>query len=367
VFVTGYVYSGDETQGVTLGFDAATGEQRWLRSFPGSAYDMAATPDGRRVFVTGAQLVKTPTGTRVDGVTIAYDGATGAPVWARSVTDPEWHAYGIVNHRIATNADGSRVVVAASRTLREGPSMGITVSLVVTTYDGAAKPDPAAEGTAISQADYPTYGVLPAGLVLNRKGNRAYLNEWSNEYGTQVLTIGVDTNRGRVLWSHRFAGVNGYATFSFPWYYQPIALSPDEQTVYVAGYEGYVNGTVSGFDLAAIWADTGFRKWEQARTSGNTTVCWGCGPSITVSREGQIVMAGRQPAVFAYQSAAYGFNPNGGLLWTRVFRDGRTATWNALTPAPDANRVYIAGSAGTYTATATDRSVDIVVAAYEAA
>jgi hypothetical protein len=368
VFVTGYATDRNVYRGLTLGIDAATGEQLWTQEFPGSSFDLAASPDGRRVFVTGGRLVPTGQGDRVEAVTVAYDGATGQPVWTDVLADPEPGRFGMLGHRIATDADGSRVAVAASRFSREpGISQGMTLSLVVSTYDGSVSANPAGEGSIVSRADYPTYGVLPAGLVMNDRGDRAYVNHWSNEHGTQILTIGVDTVRGRVMWSHRFAGLNGSVSWTFPWYFGPIALSPNGLTVYVTGYEGFPGTNMAGFTLAAMNAETGARNWEDVHHVGNLGTCLGCGPSVTVSRGGQIVIAGKQPAAFAYQSSAYAYNEYGTLQWTRVFRDGRSAVWNSLVSSPNSNLVYISGSAGTYTASATDRSVDIVVAAYEAA
>ncbi|HET9770274.1 MAG TPA: PQQ-binding-like beta-propeller repeat protein, partial [Acidimicrobiia bacterium] len=68
-------------------FDSDTGARRWLRhdragrdvpAGPTRAVSVAATPDGRRVYVSGFRVVDPP---YVEWATLAYDGVTGALLW----------------------------------------------------------------------------------------------------------------------------------------------------------------------------------------------------------------------------------------------------------------------------------------------
>jgi outer membrane protein assembly factor BamB len=93
VFVTGASSGGrlDRDDFDTVAYSAATGKQLWASRYngPGKLYDepaaIAVSPDGRRVFVTG--LIPTPYGSRAYGqssdyATLAYNATTGKQLWA---------------------------------------------------------------------------------------------------------------------------------------------------------------------------------------------------------------------------------------------------------------------------------------------
>jgi hypothetical protein len=92
VFVTGASSGGrlDRDDFETVAYAAATGKQLWARSYsgPGKLYDepsaIAVSPDGRAVFVTG------DSGRALgDGyATVAYDAATGRQLWASRYHGP---------------------------------------------------------------------------------------------------------------------------------------------------------------------------------------------------------------------------------------------------------------------------------------
>src|SRR5215469_2796228 len=93
VFVTGS--SGSSTirlhsVGVTVAYNSATGTAMWQTRYnPPFAHnahfnDVAVSPDGSMVFVTG-QLQVATSGADINAITAAYDSSTGAQIWA--VTD----------------------------------------------------------------------------------------------------------------------------------------------------------------------------------------------------------------------------------------------------------------------------------------
>jgi WD40 repeat protein len=114
VFVTGPSFGGTDTSCdyATIAYDAATGGVLWTVRYNGpggfdSAYVVAASPDGSRVFVTGQSFGGTGTGG--DYATIAYDAATGAELWTARYNGPsngEDYAYAV-----AASPDGSKVFV----------------------------------------------------------------------------------------------------------------------------------------------------------------------------------------------------------------------------------------------------------------
>jgi hypothetical protein len=102
VFVTGQSYGSPSAPWAyaTVAYDGATGAQLWAQRFgkpgPNSATSIAVAPNGSAVYVTGQASTARP---GYDYATVAYSGATGAEQWVRR--------YG---------PDGDAVSVAVSRT-----------------------------------------------------------------------------------------------------------------------------------------------------------------------------------------------------------------------------------------------------------
>ncbi len=78
------------TDFATVAYNAATGAQRWAARYngPGNALDaggsLAITPNGRTVIVAGPSLgPNSGPGSLTGYATVAYNAATGAPVWTR--------------------------------------------------------------------------------------------------------------------------------------------------------------------------------------------------------------------------------------------------------------------------------------------
>ncbi|MGP3964330.1 S8 family serine peptidase [Nonomuraea sp. 3N208] len=96
---SGKVYVTGNTEGVgtgsdftTIAYDAATGQRSWTQRHNGkagnedTAWDVAVTPDGSKVVIAGHVGNEMAVGT--DYVTMAYDAATGAPVWTGDYDGP---------------------------------------------------------------------------------------------------------------------------------------------------------------------------------------------------------------------------------------------------------------------------------------
>ena len=117
VFVTGSSHSGSATgyDYATVAYDAATGDQLWVKRFtgPGSgddqAYSVAASPDGTAVFVTGYS-----SGTSVGQVgyaTVAYNAATGDKLWVKHYAGPASGGIGTQAYSVAVSPSGGTVYV----------------------------------------------------------------------------------------------------------------------------------------------------------------------------------------------------------------------------------------------------------------
>jgi WD40 repeat protein len=137
VVVTGVSSSANQGWNyATLDYDAATGRQRWLARYVGpgdsdQAHDVAASPNGNVVFVTGQSE-----GTGADDfATIAYSTATGAQRWlARYNGGPSSLD---VASSIAVTSDGKTVYVTGSSTTSDTSRVWATVP-----YDAATGTSP---------------------------------------------------------------------------------------------------------------------------------------------------------------------------------------------------------------------------------
>jgi len=172
VVVAGVLSNTDrQTDWETVGYDLATGEERWTASYGDAGTDVPRgvepTPDGTQVVVIG----------NVDGAhdmdyaTVVYDVATGAQVWA---TRYDGTGNGLdVPYDLALTADGTRVVVTGESVNAGTKSDFVTIAYDLATgeqvwsaaYDATASPD-GANGVAVDQLADGTRRVFVTGESL---------------------------------------------------------------------------------------------------------------------------------------------------------------------------------------------------------
>jgi hypothetical protein len=135
IFVTGASYS--PVTGVysylTVGYDAAAGNEKWEKFYSGSAgagdlpgYTIAVSPDSSRVYVTG---LTSNNGTGGDYGTVAYDAATGTQLWEANYDNDFGSDIGM---DVAVTSDNSLVVVTGQS---DGTSLSRDYATVF--YDAA--------------------------------------------------------------------------------------------------------------------------------------------------------------------------------------------------------------------------------------
>lgn len=132
VYVTGVSWNNvpgkDEVYGpagtmdfLTAAYDSATGAQLWTARYNGpengddTAFNIAVSPDGTRVYVVGATGVLSSQLQSRFGI-VAYDSATGAQLWTRAYAGPGrgGEFAGNEARSVAVSSDGLRLYVGGT-------------------------------------------------------------------------------------------------------------------------------------------------------------------------------------------------------------------------------------------------------------
>ena len=240
VFVTGDIGTDNGSQDyATLAYNAATGAQRWVKSYNGTgkstdiAYSVAVSPDGKTVFVTGASTGTSSPLPTSDYATIAYNAATGAQKWVKRYNGPV-HSGNQANS-VTVSPDGSTVFVTGASGA-SGEDYYATIAYNAATgaqqwvkrYNGTGRDDLA---TSVA--------VSPGGATVYVTG---YSQDTKDELG--YATVAYDAATGAQQWASRHdgTGTGGGDAFS-------VAVS-STGTVFVTGV--FRPGTNSPDEYATI-------------------------------------------------------------------------------------------------------------------
>jgi len=230
----------------------SAGQQLWVTRYSAAGGNgVAASPTGSAVFVAG-------------NVTIRYDAATGAQVWASRYDGPA--KIGSAANAVAVSPDGSRVYVTGqtwnAQDLPEYATIAYDASsgkqLWASLHAGhAASGGPAA-------ADSRAIVVSPNGKVVYVTGHSGHAGAGGriNRGVYDYVTIAYDAVTGKALWTTRYDnGANDQG--------RAIAIGPSGHVVYVTGRSFAKN---TGYDDATIAynAATGRKLWV-ARYNGKAS------------------------------------------------------------------------------------------------
>jgi outer membrane protein assembly factor BamB len=325
VFVTGDSGRGNSYGYATVAYNAATGRQLWARRYTrpvigiGSAFAVAVSPGGGRVFVTG--FSPTPYGSRATGqssdyATLAYNAGTGRQLWASRYSGP---VHGPDQaESVAVSPGGHAVFVTGNVQGHQTPG-----------HDYETVAYNAADGRQLWASWYHATGHGLSGalaVAVNPHGRTVYV---TGAAGDDFGTVAYSAVTGRQLWASRYH--NGLAI--------SMALRPDGTAVYVTGdrYPSYSYETVA-YDAATgrqLWA-RGYHGYEAQ--------------SVAVSPDGATVYVTGGSLTADYATVAYNAT-TGTRLWTSIYHGNANdggATGVAVNPA--GTTVFVTGAAQTRTA-----------------
>jgi PQQ-like domain len=337
VFVTGRSVGGPAS-GVdyaTVAYDAATGAQLWVSRYGGRVNwgsAIAVSPDGRTVVVTGSSYLPA---SGPEYVTVAYNAATGAQLWARRYSGID--RYGSQADAATVSPDSSTVFVTGSSS--DGPyrtvyatiaySARTGVQLWVSRYHGpvlggggggshiAVSPDGAivfvtgtvsSDGVTVALSArtgtllwasgylYPDDIMQSASsLALSPDGHTVFVTGTSRDlaldtarypYHTGYATVAYDATTGRQRWAASY-GRHGNVSSDDA---LTVVVSADGRTVFVMGQQ---HSTTLGFDYATVayQAATGVRRWVRRYDSGVQAMTNDAGHTgdVAVSPDGHTV------------------------------------------------------------------------------
>ena len=218
-YVTGYASNGDNTDYLTIKYDAANGTAIWTRiyngagDYPDKAVDIALDNAGH-VYVTGYSY---KSGSTMDIVTIKYDAIDGGEVWTSIYDGPtgkDDRAYGI-----AVDSFGNAYVTGSYKN-------GYNWDCLTIKHD-------ATDGSVVWERFYEGYYARDdkfSDVAVDAAGN-AYVTGSLTVLNiiTDYLTIKYDPD-GNVVWTETYDGPEDYTDFAH-------AIAVDARNnVYVTGY-----------------------------------------------------------------------------------------------------------------------------------
>jgi DNA-binding beta-propeller fold protein YncE len=333
VFVTGASrgphYSFDY---VTIAYVAATGAEAWAARFNGPAAQddgaraIGVSPDGARLFVTGS----TATLSRFyDYATLAYDTASGAQLWVRRYDGPGERSFDIPV-ALGVASDGRRVFVTGSAA---GSSRE---DFATVAYD-------AISGARLWASRYNSHGNLydtPRALAVSPNGERVFITGDSEAFAAaDWATVAYAADTGARLWARRFDGGAHGNDFA-----HSIVLGPDGTHVYVTG-SSFGPSTSEDYATVAYSAASGASLWVR-RYNGPGNGADGAF-SLAPSSDGRLIFAtGSSYGVASFDYATLAYDAlSGATMWKARYDgpvSGYDAAW-AIVASPTGPWCYVTG------------------------
>jgi hypothetical protein len=340
VFITGGS-TNDSVDYATVAYDAPTGTTLWARRYDGPvggrdfAVDLAVSPDGSSVFVTGYSEAKGGAG----WATIAYEASSGATLWSR-------RHHGTAT-ALAVSPDGSKVlVVGTAPTTTDMPDYA-TVAYNAET--GATIWDRRYDGDG--QGDFASAVVVGGGTVFVTG-----TSEVSDATGGDYATVAYGETNGSKLWVRRYDGPAHGVDLA-----NAMVGSIDGSRVFVTGQSEGRDGTAD-FASVAYDGSTGERLWT--RRYGTHQFSGALAADATGDGSAVFVTGGVTTAASSHDFGTIAYDgATGARLWAHRYTGpdlGMDTPWS-IALNPGATRAYVTG--------VSDRGptgVDVAILAYDA-
>jgi len=326
VFVTGDLYDSSIGSRLrTAAYDASTGTQLWSNDGPDAesqAAGVRVSPDGVKVFVLCSSYDRHNGSVSRDYLTIAYDAATGAPIWKKR------YRPGDTAGAIGMSPDGSTVFVTGAS------SDGVWTDYATVAYK-------ASNGHRLWTARYGRPAEDAAlTLSVSPDGSRVFVSGFSVSTGTSrdIVTIGYNAATGHELWRTRYDGSVHREDQA-----NAMTVSPDGSQVFVTGYSDR-SKRLRNFVTLAYGAKTGRQRWVrgyQGPGGFNNNA-----KAIVVSPAGsRVFVAGYRSGYVGRDFETLAYSLAGKRLWRRAYNgpanDFDQAT--AIGVSPAGGRVYVTG------------------------
>ena len=318
----------------TIAYDAQTGAIRWIARYSDADTDnwasaVVVSPDGQRLFVTGA----TPNGYPI----VAYNAATGARLWIAHAQGPDYVGF---HGELAISPDGRRVYFSGESEIGAGPETELlTVALR------------SATGGTLWTSHFvdPSGQVRPSAISVDPQGRRMFvtggtgdLNQFPTPTPPDWITVAYRGSTGQELWATRFDGTgHGYD--------EAVAASvtPDGRRVIVAGTSTASNG-LPQFAVIAYRSISGEAIWVTRDGPAGTrrTVA-----SMTMDPAGmRVFVTGSESnadwTLNRYRTVAVSI-ATGTRVWTKAFNGGTVANAHAIAMSVGGIYVVVTGGADT--------------------
>jgi hypothetical protein len=336
IFVTGRSWDATTSRlkAATVAFNAENGAQLWVDRYEGAEPEndylsaLAVSPDGSTVYATGVEGMN-PVGELGDYLTVAYDAASGGRLWTATYDSPQPGDQDEEAHRVAVSPNGERVYVTGQTGAQHSNADVATI---------AYNADSGEQAWAIESSLEPGMGE-DIGVDLVATNDAVYV---AGAMGTRIAAMKIDTGAGEVLWTAAKRKGYGY------W----IALSPDGSRVYVSGSDQTPSNATLGpdWDYATIALDssTGQEAWMSTYTSPDKGLDVPYGHALSPSGD-RIYVTGRAQGAAGVFDGDYATTAidtaTGTRLWaTRFSIPGMWFETGAdVAVSPDGSRVYVSG------------------------
>ena len=342
VFVTGSSYGSSRDYDfdyATLAYNAATGKQLWAKRYngPGNVEDdaraLGISPDGSKVFVTGASYGGPSPSTNTDYATLAYDAASGKQLWATRYNGPS--SFHDRANALAISQDGSKVFVTGSADVAYNARQDCaTVAYDTTTGKEQWVARFAGWGTSESESS-----VEGDAVVASPDGSKVFVTGLGGALPASrydYATLAYDATSGSQLWSKRWSGP-GYGD-DIP---RALGVSPDGSKLFVTGGSWT---TPSGWATVAYGTATGSKLWVKGWT-GPPGTSGGSATALGVSPDGSKLFVAGAVGPPEYGTAAYAA-ATGTQLWTKLYHVQGLGTGGGATAlglSPDGSKLFVTG------------------------